>query len=184
LLHHASKELIAAISFYQKMIKSQLTDDFATFDMYWREFLQKLERTWNKAEAAVAGRNDCKLILDAAKNLRKNDDLLCYLRHARNADEHTVSEIAKEWDGNLRAKATGAVEFVLEWDSWDRHLLPVTNRGVTYQPARVHLGVSFAERIGQGTAEPIVVADLAMHYYLNLINQLNSQVLLKDTRND
>lgn len=176
LLHHASKELIAAVDFYTKMHDNQLASDFATFDSHWREFLQKIERTWNKTEAGVSDRNDCKLILDQTRNLRKTDDLLVYLRHARNTDEHANHDIARDWVGDLRASPAEPTGIRIEWNPWDRHLLPVMNRGVVYQPARVHLGVSFADQLGKGVAEPVIVGDLALQFYLKTLQRLEAQI--------
>lgn len=177
-LHHASKELIAAVTFYEKMISNHL-GDFAQFDSFWREFLQKLERAWNKAEAAVSDSPRCKRIIDTAINRRKTDPLLSYLRHARNADEHSLQEVAKDWDAKLRAEPS-ADGITLHWDKWDRPLLPVTNRGVVYDPPRLHLGQGLNDKLGKGVAEPIVVADLALHFYRNLLNQLNETLSAPD----
>jgi len=100
-LHHASKELIAAVDFYEKLIAHHM-GDFASFESAWREFLQKIERVWNKTQAAMAGRKRWAKLESEIAHQRNTDPLLVYLRHARNADEHSIQPIATEWDAKLR----------------------------------------------------------------------------------
>jgi hypothetical protein len=177
-LHHASKELIAAIDFYERMHRNHLAE-FAAFESDWREFLQKIERVWNKIQAAVCQYPGWRKIESEINRLRSEDPLLSYLRHARNADEHSIQNVASDWDGRLRASQIGATSVRVEWDPWDRPLLPVKNRGVLYQPPREHLGMDFTDRLKKGTAEPIVVADLALHFYKNLLDRVNRELLLR-----
>lgn len=175
-LHQASKELIAAVDFYEKMRQHHL-GDFSTFESQWREFLQKLERVWNKTQAAVCDLPGWPRLESEINRLRSDDPLLSYLRHARNADEHSTQQVATDWDAKLRTSQVGATTIKVEWEPWDRPLLPVKNRGVVYAPPRVHLGVDFSERLRKGTAEPIVVADLALHFYKNLLDRVINEVL-------
>lgn len=175
-LHHATKELIAAIVFYEKMIEHHL-GDFASFDASWREFLQKLERVWNKTQAAVCRHPRWPRLEAEVANLRNNDPLLRYIRHARNADEHSIQSMTTDWNANLRVSQVEASSVKLEWDPWDRPLLPVKNRGVVYEPPREHLGRSIADKFKKGSAEPIVVADLALHFYRNLLDRTIAEVL-------
>lgn len=175
-LHHASKELIAAVDFFGKLIAHHM-GDFASFESAWREFLQKVERVWNKTQAAMAGKQGWAKLESEIAHQRNTDPLLLYLRHARNADEHGIQPIATEWDAKLRATSMGGGTVKVEWDPWDRPLLPVRNRGVTYEPPTEHLGHSLAERKKAGVAEPVMVADLALHFYRNLLNRAIAEVL-------
>jgi len=177
-LHHASKELIAAVDFYERMLEHHLAD-FAVFESDWREFLQKIERVWNKTQAAVCKLPGWQRIESAVTTLRSEDPLLSYLHQARNADEHSLQNVASDWDAKLRTSQVDTNSVRVEWDPWDRPLLPVKNRGVMYPPPRVHLGVNFANRLKKGTAEPIVVADMALHFYKNLLDRVINEVLLR-----
>lgn len=180
-LHHASKEIIAAIDFYERMLKHHL-GDFANFESDWREFLQKLERVWNKTQAAVNGLPGWPKLEAEINKLRSEDQLLSYLRHARNADEHSIQQVASDWNANLRATPVDSTSVRLDWEPWDRPLLPVKNRGVVYQPPREHLGIDFSEKLKSGLAEPIVVADMALHFYKNLLDRVLNEVILKSSR--
>lgn len=176
-LHHASKELIAAIDFYKKMLELQM-GDFASFESAWREFLQKIERVWNKAQAALAGQARWGKLESEIAHLRNTDPLLRYLRHARNADEHSIQPVATEWQANLRATAVESGHVKLEWKPWDRPLLPVRNRGVTYEPPTTHLGRSLVEmRRDSRLAEPVFVAELALRFYRELLYRVVQEVL-------
>lgn len=175
-LHDASKELMAAIDFYQKMLEHHL-GDFATFEAAWREFLQKIERVWNKTQAAVCEHPRWPRLESEVVRLRNTDPLLRYLRHARNADEHSIQAMASDWDANLRASQVGEKTVRLDWEPWDRPLLPVSNRGVVFDPPKEHLGESITEKFKKGAAEPIVIADLALHFYRDLLNRTIAEVL-------
>jgi len=175
-LHHASKELLAAVDFYGKLRENHL-GDFAEFEVCWREFLQKIERVWNKAQAGMHDQPGWKQFEMEIERLRKNDPLLRYLRHARNADEHSIQAVAGEWDANLRTSQVASGSVMLEWEKWDRPLLPVTNRGVVYEPPREHLGQSLADKLKKGVAEPIVIGDLALHFYKSVLENAIAEVL-------
>ncbi|MGL5003277.1 MAG: hypothetical protein ACRDAM_10100, partial [Casimicrobium sp.] len=112
--------------------------------------------------------------------LRIGDPLLSYLRHARNADEHSIQKVATEGNVNLRALEVKPGTFRIQWDAFDRPLLPVKNRGVVYPPPREHLGQSIEDRLGKGVAEPVVLADLALHFYQNMLNRIVAEVLTPD----
>ena len=175
-LHQATKELIAAIDAYEVLCSLHL-GDFEAFETAWRQFLQWLERIWMKTQGAVHNLPRWKKVETETTSLRRRDPLLRYLYHARNADEHSIQDMAREWDGNLIAKDITATSYTITWSAYDRPLLPVTNRGTIYEPPREHLGASIEHLLGKGKAAPIVVADLALHFYHSLINRVLAEVL-------
>lgn len=175
-LHDASKELIAAVDFYQKMVEHHL-GDFSEFDGAWRGFLQKIERVWNKTQAAVCEYPCWPPLESEIVRLRNTDPLLRYLRQARNADEHSIQNVAGEWNANLRVSQIDESSVKLDWEPWDRPLLPVSNRGVVFDPPREHLGKNITGKLKNGVAEPILIADLALHFYYGLLNKTISEVL-------
>ena len=176
-LRHAAEEFEAADIAYRKMIG--LGQAFSEYEAAWREVLRRLERVWSKTQAAVHERPGWSKIQSEVASLRKNDPLLQYIVHARNADEHSIQDMAKEYEWNL--SATPQPEgVVFRWSPWDRPLLPVMNRGVTYQPPRVHLGNSIEHLFGKGKAEPRVVAELAMRFYVTLLDRVSMEVVGND----
>jgi hypothetical protein len=133
---------------------------FEEFEESWREFLRRIDRVWNKAGAHF--KRSPKWTGWAKKfiAMRTKDELLSYLMQARNADEHTVGEIAAKEPGEIAINAadTSRAMYIrkleiqngrmyLDADNAvvilvpDRaKLLPVTNRGKTYAAPVKHLG--------------------------------------------
>ena len=174
-LHHATKELVAAVDAYMKL-RSLHLGEFSEFEAAWSDFLHRVERVWSKTQGAVHSTPGWKKVETETTALRRSDPLLRYLIHARNAEEHSIQDVAKEW-GEINVTNVTATSFTLSWPVYDRPLLAVANRGVIYTPPREHLGASIAHLLGQGVAEPIVVADLALHFYHSLINRVLLEVL-------
>jgi hypothetical protein len=162
---------------YRTMVRIGV-GDFGEYDAAWREFLHRIERVWTKTHAAAHGLPGWQKIESEVVALRKSDPLLCYLIQARNVDEHTISPVAQDWNANIRMAQTGN-EIRAAWDAWDRPLLPVKNRGVVYEPPRKHLGAAIEPLLKKGRAEPVIVAELALRFYVNFINRVSSEVVGK-----
>lgn len=152
--------------------------DFAQYERAWRDFLARIERAWNKIEAATAASSSSNwpTVKTEIERARSSDPLLVYIRQARNSDEHSIQNVAVDWEPNLHAAQVGR-QVTLTWSQWDRPLLPVTNRGVTYNPPRSHLGQSFEHLLGKGKSEARIVADLAMAYYVEVFNEVLNKVV-------
>lgn len=98
-LRHALKEYEAAGKALQMM--TGINQEFSEYESAWCEVLHRLERVWTKMQAAVYGRRGWQGIESEINHLRKTDPLLLYLVHARNADEHSIQDLAKEHEWNL-----------------------------------------------------------------------------------
>jgi len=175
-LHQASKELVAAEKLFEELREYNLKD-FDIFEVRWREFLQKLERAWNKIQAGMAGEPNWKKLESEIEWLRKTDPLLRFLRQARNADEHSIQALAGDWNANPRVSRVTRTSARLEWNPWGRPLLPVTNRGVAYQPPKEHLGEPVRNK--PMVAEPVVVAELGLKFYTSVLDRAIVQVGFK-----
>ena len=174
-LRHAFEELVLADNAYRRMAKIG-PGDFSDYERAWREFLRHIERFWTKTRVAVKHSTGWGNIESEISHLRKTDPVLLYLRHARNADEHSIQELASDWDAKLKVDRVGA-ELHISWQPWDRPLLPVRNRGVTYNPPRSHLGKSIEHLLGNRKAEPRVIAELALAFYVGVFNRVSSEVV-------
>lgn len=175
-LHPAWMEFQAADVAYRRMVACGV-GNFEEYELAWRELLGRIERVWAKTEAAVMAMPGWQKVKSDVTRLRRSDPLLIYLFQARNVDEHSIAPLAKEHDMNLQGKLTENGRVQLSWDPWDRPLLPVANRGVVYQPPRMHLGASIAPLLGKGKAEPRVVAELGMQFYINFLNRVSTEVV-------
>lgn len=174
-LKSAAEEFELANRAYRRMVEIGI-GDFSAYEKAWRDFLHRIERVWVKTQAAVHGMLNWKKIESEILHLRNTDPLLVYLRQARNVDEHTIAELAKDWDAKLTAVQKGS-NIELSWQPWDRPLLPVRNRGVTYDPPKTHLGKSIEHLKGKGKAEPRVVAELALSFYIDFLNRVSTEVV-------
>jgi len=174
-LRHAAEEFSLADCAYRKMVKISV-GDFVEYEKAWREFLHHIERVWVKTQAVVYDMPNWKKIESEVLQLRKHDSLLAYLQQARNVDEHSISDVVKEWEPCFRAKQKcDRVE--LTWKEWDRPLLPVKNRGVVYSPPTNHLGNDIECLKHKGKAEPRVIAELALKFYCDFLNKVSVEVV-------
>ena len=174
-LKSAGEEFALADRAYRRMVEISV-GDFSEYEKAWRDFLHRIERVWVKTQAAVHGLPNWQKIESEVSLLRRKDPLLLYLQQARNVDEHSISELAKDWDAKLKAVQKGN-KVQLSWQPWDRPLLPVKNRGVTYDPPKTHMGKSIEHLKGKGKAEPRVVAELALRFYCDFLNRVSTEVV-------
>lgn len=174
-LRFAIEEFYLADKAYREMVEISV-GDFSTYEKAWREFLRRTERVWSKTQAAVHTMPGWKKIESEIAALRKSDPLLQYLVQARNAEEHSIADVTQDWNANLKAIQVGN-KVHLSWDHWDRPLLPVINRGVTYHPPRQHLGKNIEPLLKKGKAETVIVAEFALRFYVDLLNRVSSEVV-------
>lgn len=126
---------------------------------HWKEFLSRLERVWNKAANHFGKSPKWNGWQGSFLKLRKTDPLLAYLINARGADEHTISDITKNEpgfigmnpgpSGVLHIKSIQTINGVTHIDAdsdavihvHQPHikLLPILNRGVSYEVPVKHL---------------------------------------------
>lgn len=65
----------------------------------WTDFLHKLDRVWNKAEAHFSRSPKCSGWGGPYVQKRKRDPVLRYPMQARNAEEHTIKAIVHKTQG-------------------------------------------------------------------------------------
>ena len=178
-LLEAVKELKDAGNMVERMVG---IPDFIEYDQTWRHFLHSIDRVWNKTKAHCHGKPRWKKLESKYENLRRKDPLLKYLVQARNVSEHSISSVVRDWNPNIRvAQIESGVEF--KWDPWDRVLLPVKNRGTIFNPPKKHLGKPMKYYRKEKVAEVRIVAQLAMNFYVEMINEVMSTVFRDFTYN-
>lgn len=175
-LRPAVLEFAAADLAYERMVQLKMSGSFDDFEAQWREFLRRIDRVWKKTQAAAKGRPAWQAIESKTVHLRKTDPLLNYLMNARNVDEHTVADVASEWNSDLGPIQAGQMVQVgqtlnLTWKQWDRPLLPIRLRdGSLRLPPVVHLNKPIPDRASRGIPAPIVAAELALRFYCDFLN--------------
>ncbi|MCX4152363.1 MULTISPECIES: hypothetical protein [Paraburkholderia] len=146
----------------------------------WQDLLIQLERVWNKSEAHFSKSPKWTGWKSNYERLRKVDPLLSYLRHARNADEHTAEEITERKPGSWTLNPAigkslhikhmninkGQIERLetdvpVKFTVIDGAAAPidVTDRGVAYAVPTEHLGKSIP------SPNFVAMAELAVDFY-------------------
>ncbi|WP_146142894.1 hypothetical protein [Halomonas sp. ND22Bw] len=150
------QELDRAKKQIQAMESAESLDDF---EHHWALFLHFIERVWNKSEAHFKQSPAWAGWRGKYVNMRSRDALITYLRHARNADQHSVEEITDRLPGGTtisnnsggpititKLDVTGGGPATYEADGHldiaftpgKVKLIPVTNYGTTYEPPTTH----------------------------------------------
>jgi hypothetical protein len=169
-------ELINATNAYKKMVSVGI-GSFHQYDMAWRDFLQSIDRAWNKVLARCQNEKKWPKLKSKYEKIRKEDPLLKYISQARNVSEHTISDVIKDWNPNFKATA-GAGSIHLSWSNYDRPLLPVKNRGTVFNPPKKHLSkpIEYYRDKRPGVEEPRVVAELAMIFYTEMVMEISNEL--------
>jgi len=121
----------------------------------WEDFLNAVHRVYEKLKAGARGHPKSWTWFGKMQDERRDDELLCYVHHARNSDHHRFDEVVKKMpggigigsygpirvyglkmeDGKLTAdwapEAPGAQLVITEYAN-RLHVLPVTDSGVEY----------------------------------------------------
>lgn len=179
-LYPAFAELKSASDAVKEM-ETISVGNFHLFELAWQKFLQAIERCWKKLQFSCHGRKGWQTLESKIINKRKKDQLLNYLTQARNATEHSISPVIKEWDANLTVTPlNGGMQ--LNWEPYDRPLLEITNRGRVFYPPKEHLGkpMAFYRAQYKSQPEPIVAAILAMNFYVEWLNKVSKQLFSQD----
>jgi hypothetical protein len=159
---------------------------FEAYESSWRQFLQELNKIWKKVELEC--KKNPKFNGWRAKyiTLRKDDALLCYLHHARNSDEHTLTEITKRVPGSLAISAPPETGFVhirsltitadggVQYDGSPAvfqvtppsvQLDRVRDRGTWYEVPEKHLDADLVRK------DPLEVADCGLKFYTEFVKE-------------
>ena len=184
------KELDLARELLGEMKKAK---SLSVLETLWKRFLHHIDRVWNKAEAHYSKSPKWPNWGGKYIRLRRRDELLSYLVAARNADEHSISEITALKGGsfgiNARDPSQGlhikslkfgpdgikdislGTEAIIEFTPAKVQLIKVHNRGQDYTPPTKHLG----QPVDSG--DLIVVATAALRFYESFLRAAEVQFL-------
>ena len=76
--------------------------DFEEIQTRWAAFLSAADRMFNKLKEGASASPQSKHWYGTKAYQRRTDPMLCYLQHARNADEHTLEVVTKSQPGLIR----------------------------------------------------------------------------------
>jgi hypothetical protein len=126
--------------------------DFEEIQTRWAAFLSAADRMFNKLKEGSKASPQSTQWYGTKIHIRRNDPLLCYIWHARNADEHTLEIVTQNQPGRIveveptpeerdtfeRTRGDRPAAFtghaVLEITQPHVRLLDVMDRGVRYSP--------------------------------------------------
>jgi hypothetical protein len=161
-LYHAQQELLLSQDAL-RMIASAPSLQHA--ELYWRNFLNHLEKVWVKAAAACKPLGKSFQTFQASyRAQRSSDPLLVYLFQARHADNHSIQEVAEPIIGALSGSFTQPL--TIQWTGPELVVLPITNRGVAFPVPAHHLG---QELVTRGALR---LGELGCSYYAEYLGQV------------
>ena len=167
-----------------------------TAETAWRSFLHSLDRVWTKLGLECKAHPRLQSWWSNRLKVRGDDMLLRYLHHARNSDEHTLTEVVSLHGGRLSIQppaggkkaylqsivigddpSTAQVEYTGAPLQIERHpphlrLETVYDRGVHYAPPTEHLLRPLAE------ADPLTVAALGLAYCSQMLDDAETRLLV------
>ena len=145
---------------------------------HWRNFLNHLDKAWVKL---VIGCGDMEgkfqRIKSQVKEKQKKDPLLIYLAQARDADNHSVQNLAGfQFSHELpidQASITMSViregveiskTEAMPMNLYTFQAVPFTNRGKQYSVPQYHIGLRIVDHLN-----PFVLGTIGIDYYTNQI---------------
>ena len=170
--------------------------DLTDFQQAWQDFLFRIERAWEGAERSLRGQKGFQQWFKPYADLRRKDPLLRFLRQARNAETHGISDtVGKPLELLLRDKYGRQFDFrgahatlkngLLSIDIKSFHLphdfdvsvVPTTpvlvkfkNRGEWYNPPTTHLKTPL------NSSHPIDIARFGLSFYRAFVEESRSWV--------
>ena len=143
---------------FQDMDDLVAANEFDDVERHWAAFLVSAGRVYTKLEQGSKASPEAGAWWSGVLHQRRTDELLCYIWHARNAEEHTLERVTQRHDGSAKMvqpsdaereaiegqlvtfgkpfAVLGSVEVV-----WPHVKLgDAVDRGKRYAPPKSHLG--------------------------------------------
>lgn len=165
-LDKARKRLAEAFASVEQLERATAWEDF---EAGWSRFLSAINATYNILGASSRGEPKSEGWFSKIQGLRRSDDLLGYLMHARNSNDHGIDSVLERKPGGLGI-GKGAREVHIEKLVVEKgkittlrgsqdggplrveiiperiELRPVIDRGVEYAPPTSFLGKEIPDR--------------------------------------
>ncbi len=170
------------------------SESMERFEAEWRYFLSCIEKSWVKVERSCESkRNEFQPWQGKFQSLRKKDMLLRYLKQARDADNHSVQDLADIEPGkrlmNFVNPAGGYVKSlkidgsgnILHYEGdpmvvVDKAPQPIAvrvkNNGEWFNPPNSHLGQPITSQ------HPVNLANLGLAFYIDFLKQAEKKFFI------
>jgi hypothetical protein len=163
--------------------------DLVRYEKAWIDYLHYLDRAWKKLKDFSNVYKTGQKFVSNVGMLRKNDELLRYLKHARNSHEHSIREVVAveaakttitggAGGGTIQrgvihgtGKTGGLDSFNVDIKFHPEHLvvIPVTSCNNTYAVPTEHLGKSIATQL------PHELARMGVNFYQDIAKKILPQ---------
>ena len=188
MLRNSIKDLDIAQRSIEEMAK---TTNFDTFVEHWQNYLFRIERAWENVDRTLQKQRGYQQWIKPYKVLRKKDPLLIFLKQARNAETHGITNsvdkplslaIRDKWgrgfspsliesefeDGvltfNINTQEVGR-DFIAELLPSDPKIVNVKNRGKRYKVPWSHMKSKIED------IHPVPIAQLGLAFYSGLVSE-------------
>ena len=190
-LPQSNKELEFA---KQSLEACRVSKSLAEYEKNWLNLLGHLEKVWKKSERECQDvRNKFQPWQGKFVKLRRKDQLLSYMKNARDADNHLAEEVVEKTPGKMEIKPdeknksdvhhidkmvikNGVITeykgdpINIKVTSPAVKCIPVTTGGQTYQLPKKHLKRSITN-----PADPIALGTKAIEFYEDYLNQIEKK---------
>lgn len=186
----AQKELNACKRCFERMLSAK---NYEEYEEAWCDFLNRLEKVFEKLQrACYPHKEKFNSLLSKENALRNSDPLLQYLKQARNADTHSIQDVAKRVPGSFQLgfdvqkagesvhietlvmrgtdirEYRGSHPLIVTFTSETVEVKEVINRNVHYPPPLSHLSQPLITR------HPTELARLGIDFYEVLFDKVTN----------
>jgi hypothetical protein len=182
-LNPAKRELEWAKNCLKRMQDSNTLEEI---EEAWSNYLSCIEKVFTRLDLAIYSHKKYNGFISPYNCQRKKDDLLSYLKHARNSDHHGLSATTQKSSSGVgfgSVDESGSFSMVLSSDmNGNFSMIPISPVKVTFYPERVevlpckdrnqnihHPPVSHLHN-PIGSRSPIILAGMGISYYEEMLN--------------
>lgn len=188
----AKKELNRAFRCIERMKEAKNYDGY---DEAWSDFLSRIENVYSRVKVAAGNHRKYLGFSSKVNHLRSRDELLIYLKQARNTAHHGIADTSRflagglsidsispggsvhiqhmsiDGQGNTTIIPGGPVKVVIEPGKIEA--VSCINRGIKYDPPENHLGKAILSK------NPIALAELGYKFYHDYLVSAEQAFLAK-----
>lgn len=173
-----------------------LAKTYEALESAWVDFLTAASTIYSKLEQGAKGFGPSEAWYGRKKNERRTDELLRYIHHARNSEEHGIDDVTQRWDEHRYLTPNGDVfginvphgEAITDLHFVGADGERIEMNGVinpliklvevhdwryrdSFAPPKTHLGENLPEVI-----DPAYIASLARQYLIAIIDEAKTLV--------
>lgn len=178
----AKKELARAKKCINRMKEAK---NYEEFEESWGDFLSRVENIFTKISLACSPNKRFVGFCSKTNQLRRTDEVLIYLKQARNVVHHGIHDTSKLVPRSMIVKAADKTkpslvkkmvigpsffelesddDFIIIFNQEKIEVIQFVNRGVVYNTPKNHLGKPLI------STSPFEIAELGVEFYENFLS--------------